>query len=526
MVNQPLQRTLIKKNHYFDSIFLMSLTGSLLNTPGITNAAVVMGTELNKEMLESAGFLDDEIRNSTKHDTIIAILAENPESIQTAENIVNQFIEQKIIDKGKQGYQIKTIRRASEVHPETNLVQISIPGQYATEQSLQALNANKHVFLFSDNVSLKDEKMLKQNACDKNLLLMGPGVGTSIINHTALGFANVLPVGRVGLISAAGTGLQEVSCSLAKHDIGISQAIGVGGRDLHKEIGGIMMMECLKAMQEDNQTDIIVLISKPPDPEIVATLLEQIQESMKQTVVCFLGYDNNAQTPRNNIFFTTSLNECTLVVLDLLNVGPMGKDKYLDNNLVKLSNLANKLKERINPQQKFLRGLFSGGTLCYETLLVWKRMLNAPVYSNTPLNGQHLLPNLNRSIGHSAIDLGEEEYTVGRPHPMIDYQLRINRMEKEAEEKDVLAILFDVVLGYGSHPDPASELCPVIELINARRNEEGCELIFIASVTGTKNDPQNLNYTTSELTKSGVIICESTASAAQLGVLLVKNVEI
>ena len=427
---------------------------------------------------------------------------------------------------GQEGvFKPKTIRGALSTNPAANVAVISVAGRYATDEAWEALSHGLHVLLFSDNVSLEDEIALKTYAREHGLLLMGPGAGTTILNNVALGFANVLPRGPVGIVSAAGTGLQEVSTLLARRGVGISQGLGTGGRDLKKEVGGIMMLEALKALQQDEVTSVLVLISKPPAEEVVQLILDQVAASDKPTVICFLGGDasQSALTKTPNVIPTRTLYECALLAAKQVwpEIGDVKAVLEVENT--NLTEQAKSLRAKLSPNQRYLRGLFSGGTLCYEAQVIWKEMLERLVYSNAPLPGGPALPDSTKSCEHTAVDLGEEEFTVGRPHPMIDNDLRIRRLLQEARDPEVAVILLDVVLGYGAHPDPASELGKAAEEAQRFAHGEGRELLIAASVTGTEDDPQSLSQTTSALKRAGVVVCDSNSAAARLTALLVSG---
>jgi succinyl-CoA synthetase alpha subunit len=400
---------------------------------------------------------------------------------------------------------------------------ISVAGRYAADEAWEALLHGLHVLLFSDNVSLEDEIALKKYAREHGLLLMGPGAGTAILNHVALGFANVLPAGPVGIVSAAGTGLQEVSTLLARRGVGISQGIGTGGRDLKKEVGGIMMLEALKALQQDEATSVLVLVSKPPAEEVVRVILDQVSASAKPTVICFLGGDTSALAKIPNAFPARTLYECALLAARIVQPEIGDVKGLIEAENVRLAEQANELRQKLKPDQRYLRGLFSGGTLCYEAQVIWKDMLDVLVYSNAPLPAGPALPDSTKSQQHSAVDLGEEEFTVGRPHPMIDNDLRIRRLLQEARDPQVAVIVLDVVLGYGAHSDPASELGNAVEEARRLGRGEKRELLVVASVTGTEQDPQSLSRTTSTLERAGAIVCDSNSAAVRLCGLIVSG---
>jgi len=518
-------KVLIKTSEYHDSVSLMLVARELSKLEGVKDAAVVMGTEANKSILTDAGLLTEEANAASSNDLVIAVATAEDAVAESALQKAEALLKQKASAAQIGEFKPKTIRGALSMDPAANVAVISVAGRYAAEEAWDALIHGLHVLLFSDNVSLEDEIALKRYAREHGLLLMGPGAGTTILNNVALGFANVLPRGPVGIVSAAGTGLQEVSTLLARRGVGISQGIGTGGRDLKREVGGIMMLEALKALQQDDATEVLVLISKPPAEEVVHLILDQVAASVKPTVICFLGGDDlrSALEMVPNVTPARTLNEGALRAVQMVRPEIGNVKALLDDENADLAKQAASLRSRLKTGQRYLRGLFSGGTLCYEAQVIWQEMLDAPVFSNAPLPGSPALTDSTKSYRHTAVDLGEEEFTVGRPHPMIDNDLRIRRILQEARDPDVAVIMLDVVLGYGAHPDPASELGAAVAEAHRLANSEGRNLLFVASVTGTEEDPQNLSQTISALERAGVTVCESNSAAARLTALLVSN---
>jgi succinyl-CoA synthetase alpha subunit len=483
-------KTLIKTSEYHDSVSLMVVARELSRLEGVTDAAVVMGTEANKSLLTDSGLLTEEVKATSPNDLVIAVAASNDSVAEAALQKAEVLLKQKASSAEAGEFKPKSIRGALSTNPAANVAVISVAGRYATEEAWEALSRGLHVLLFSDNVSLEDEIALKKYAREQGLLLMGPGAGTTILNGVALGFANVLPRGSVGIVSAAGTGLQEVSTLLARHGVGISQGIGTGGRDLKKEVGGIMMLEALKALQQDPATSVIVLISKPPAEEVVRLILDQVADSVKPAVICFLGGNMTALENIPNVIPTRTLYECALRAAQIVRPEIGHVDALLEAENARFAEQRKNLKSQFNVGQRYLRGLFSGGTLCYEAQVIWEKILENQVYANASLPGGLTLPDSTKSFQHTAVDLGEEEFTVGRPHPMIDNDLRIRRILQEARDPEVAVIMFDM-------------------------------LIFVASVTGTEDAPQCLSRTTATLERAGVIVCDSNSAAARLAALLV-----
>ncbi|HSV85903.1 MAG TPA: acyl-CoA synthetase FdrA [Levilinea sp.] len=505
---------MIKTSEYHDSVSLMLVARSLTGMPGVQDAAVVMGTDANKSLLKQSGLLSPEAQAATPNDLIIAVSMVGDGSNVLAE--AEKLLARKQSAEETAEFRPKTIRSAVKARPDANVAILSVAGRYAADEAWEALRRGLHVLLFSDNVSLEDEIALKTYARDHGLLLMGAGAGTAILNGIALAFANVVPSGPVGIVSAAGTGLQEVSTLLAKDGVGITQGIGTGGRDLKKEVGGIMFLEGLKALQADPATEVIVLVSKPPAPEVANKVIDQVLKSQKPAVVCLLGGKARPVVDATHVYFTTTLQEAALTAASLAGADIPEVKVTIAAEIEQIQQQGQALKTRLSSGQKYLRGLFSGGTLCYEAQVIWRDEFRATVYSNAPLSPEEQMVDSTRSEKHTAVDLGEEEFTVGRPHPMIDNDLRIRRILQEARDPEIAVLMLDVVIGYGAHDDPAAELAPVLRQARQIAAEAGRNLIVIASVTGTEQDPQGLSRTTNLLETAGVVVLKSNAAAARL----------
>ncbi len=391
---------------------------------------------------------------------------------------------------------------ALKVLPGANLALISVAGRYAGELARHALESGLHVMLFSDNVPLEQEIELKQFARKRGLLVMGPDCGTAIINGVPLAFANAVNRGSIGIVAAAGTGLQEVSCIISNEGAGISQAIGTGGRDVKQEVGGIMFIEGLKALAQDEQTRVILLVSKPPHPQVLKRIEKVIQTIRKPVVTLFIGAAADRRGP-------ATLEEAALQAVALAQgQKPDAAARRLAARDETLARMATREAARRKRGQKYVRGLFSGGTFCAEAQIIFKDLL-ADVYSNVPVRGVKQLRDSLVSQKNTVIDLGEDEFTVGRPHPMIDYSLRNRRILEEAADSGTAVILLDVVLGYGANPDPAAELAPVLR-------QAARKVAVVCSITGTDQDPQNRSRVEKALRKAGAIVMPSNAAACKL----------
>ncbi len=508
----------IKTSAYYDSVTLMLAAKELLKYPGVEDAVVVMGTPANKDLLKRNNLYIPDLDSASANDLIIAIRATG--KIDPLFEEAEKQLQKKAVKSDETVFSPKTLRGALNYQPASNLAVISVAGRFAASEAWQALHSGLHVMLFSDNVAIEDEIALKKYAVQHDLLLMGPGAGTALLNGVGLGFANAIPRGPAGIVSAAGTGLQEVSTLLAKKGVGTSQGIGTGGRDLKKEVGGIMMLAGIEALQSDPQTQVIVLISKPPDDAIAQKVYEQVQNNEKPTVICFLGSEQSKPLAPH-LYFTQTLEEAAHQAAILCGKKLPQYSEWLALEKKEIIQQVIESRSGIKPSQKYIRALFSGGTLCYEAQAIWSASLNEPVLSNAPIKETNRLPDSNLSQGHTAIDLGEEEFTVSRPHPMLDNDLRIRRIMQEANDPETAIILLDIVLGYGAHPDPASELGAAVSKARQMAEKENRRLIVTASVTGTENDPQCLSRAVQMLKGHEIQVSESNAAAARMAAEIV-----
>jgi succinyl-CoA synthetase alpha subunit len=513
----------IRRSEYHDSVVLMEVARELNHLPGVIDAAIMMATEANLALLRDAGLIGSGMEGATANDLIVAVQADSDSVAGEALAVAGARLTFRP-QAGQSGVTVqpRTLRGAVRSNASANLAIISVAGQYAVAEAWEALWNGLHVLLFSDNVPIEDEIALKRYAVEHGLLMMGPDCGTAILNGVALGFANAVPRGPVGIVAAAGTGLQEVSTLLAKRGVGISQGIGTGGRDVKEAVGGLTMLQGLKALQADPGTDILLIVSKPPVPVVAERVLAQVKESSKPTVVCFIG-SAPAPVAAACAVPARTLQEAAYLAAAQVSRGVV--QEAIEQEMAKFKPQAAKLREGLGLDQRYLRGLYSGGTLAAEALVVWQNILDH-VRSNIALDPELLLADATRSEGHCAVDLGEDEFTVGRPHPMIDNGLRIRRLMQEAADAEVAVIVLDVVLGYGAHPDPAGELGPAIQKARALARAEGRELVVIVSVTGTEGDPQCLSRQVEALERGGAIVAPCNAAAARLaGYIVAEEVQ-
>jgi len=499
----------IRSGVYYDSVVLMQLQRSLSGQPGVLDAGVVMGTEANKNLLIQGDLLAPEVQAASANDMLIVIKAEDETAAQTALDQVNELLTARRSKSIETEYLPKTLESAAQMLPDAQWVLISVPGRYAASVSRQALNLGKHVFLYSDNVSLEDEIELKQIAAGKGLLVMGPDCGTAIVNGVGFGFANMVRRGPIGMVAASGTGLQQVSARIHQMGFGLTHALGTGGRDLSEEVNAVTTRQGLDLLRRDPETSVIVLLSKPPSPKVAGELIEAARLVGKPVIVDFIGYSTQLRQV-DNVYFATTFDETARAAVQMASAPPV------------TGPTVDFMFEQFKSPQRYLRGLFSGGTLAYETQLVLQDYTPA-VYSNVPLNKQYRLADSLTSKEHTILDLGEDEFTVGRLHPMIDNELRIRRLEVEANDPTVAVILLDVVLGFGAHPDPASELAPAITKVCANAKKDGRHLKVVAVVTGTDEDPQRMDDQVRQLEAAGVnVFMSNDAATRYVGQLIEK----
>jgi succinyl-CoA synthetase alpha subunit len=501
-------RTLHKivPREYRDSVALMQLSAALAKLPGIKQASAVMGTENNVSLMREAGM---EIGDMTVGPSDLLIVVQgDAEACAAALEVAQQRLSSQSGPEkigNLQEMAPRSILMALTKDPDVDLAIISTPGEYATAETLKALNLGLNVMLFSNNVSVPDEVMLKRVARDKGLIVMGPDCGTAIINGIPLAFANVVKRGPIGAVGASGTGLQEVTVLVDRFGSGISQAIGTGGHDLSVEVGGISMLTGLNALVEDLDTKVIVLISKPPSTKIADAILAKARNSGKPVVVIFLGADAKALTG-GNIYGAQTLEDAARMAVALA----QGRKPTPANEKIATPSGT----PRLANSQKYIRGLFSGGTFCFQATMMLQEGMD--VHSNSSVGRSLPLKDIWKSEGHTLIDLGDDVFTRGRPHPMIDYRLRTERIVQEARDPEMAVLLLDVVLGFGSNLDPAAELVPALKQARSIAEKQLRGFVCVGHVCGTAGDPQVLSRQEEALKSVGMFLAESNAQAVRL----------
>ncbi|MCC5910173.1 MAG: acyl-CoA synthetase FdrA [Clostridiaceae bacterium] len=511
----------VKKNTYYDSVTLMLITKEIKKMDGVEEVLIGMGTDLNKELVRNLSLITEEIEAAGPNDFFVTLLGDESVDIDNIVVEIDKLLNQKKKASGGD-YMPPTLESALNNQPDSNIAVISVAGNYAADEVRKALDNDLHVMLFSDNVTMEDERELKELAKEKGLLMMGPDCGTAIINNVPLAFANVIKKGNIGVVGASGTGTQEVTVLVDKLGEGVSQVIGTGGRDLKEEIGGIMMLQGIEALKNDPETKVIVLISKPPAEEVAEKVLKATQNCGKPVVVDFIGGDREL-IEKYGAYACSTLEDTAQKAVALLRGEEAKEFEGFTLSDEEINALVEKEVSKFHPTQKYLRGLYTGGTLADEAMKLLSKDIG-DIYSNIPLTPEYKLQNINKSTENTCIDLGDDDFTAGKPHPMIDPSTRVDRLVKEMEDEEVAVVLMDFVLGYGAHEDPVGEMLEAIKDAKVSRESKGQYLSVIASVCGTENDPQNLAESQKRLEEAGVIVMPSNAQAVRLvGMVLKKN---
>jgi FdrA protein len=511
---------IIKKGEYFDSISIMLVAKQLAGLNGIIDSAAVMGTDENKATLQESGMLLPEFTGATEMDLLIAFKIDDGSDAAKVFTQIEKLLKPVKDDDGGANFQPASVDEAVKYLSGANLALISVAGRYAGDVAQKALDNGLHVMLFSDNVSIEKEIALKEYAAAKELFVMGPDCGTAIINGVPLAFANVVKRGNIGIVAASGTGCQEVSCIISNFGGGVSQAIGTGGRDVKKQVGGIMFLQGISALAADPETEVILLVSKPPAPEVIEKVKALTAKINKPVVGVFLGSPVEL-LKGSKITAAQTLEEGALISVALAaKQNVTGVHEKLSARVKEILAIADKEQTKLNANQKYLRALFSGGTFCDETQLLCRDAIKE-LYSNTPISGVTQLKDAWKSEKNTIVDLGDDEFTVGKPHPMIDYSTRNKRILAEAQDAETAVILLDIVLGYGANMNPLAEIIPVLKEVKQISQKQNRVIPVVASVTGTESDPQNRNVVVDALKAEGVIVMESNAAASRLATAII-----
>ncbi len=499
----------VRVSVYEDSVTLMRLSRDMEAVPGVKRAAAMMATPANRDLLRDAELLTAVGEQAASSDVVIAVIADDERAALAARDAADAALAARratTAASDARGHP-RTLASALKALPDANLAIVSVPGAYAGAEARRCLDAGLHVMLFSDNVPVEAEIALKQRAGERHLFMMGPDCGTAIIDGVPLGFANAVPRGRIGLAAASGTGLQEVSCLIAAAGEGISQAIGLGGRDLSDEVGGLMLERALDALVADAATDVIGVLGKRPGRTVATRLAARVATLGKPCVVHFAG-----QPGAPGFRWTAmTLEDCAAAAVALAR-GAVPLSMEFGAPAGEIDRLVAAATARMAQGQRFVRGIYAGGTLAWEAIGILGSRLRG-VAENVLGDGKE----------HRVTDLGEDRFTVGRPHPMIDGTLRRDWIDREGRDPVTAVLLLDVVLGYGAHPDPAAEILPAIDRAIAEARRRGRDLAVVASVCGTERDPQRRSAQVAALHAGGVTVMPSNAQASRLAALIAER---
>lgn len=493
-----MRESIVKKGVYLDSLRLMSISEQARKIPGVKNSVIALATETNKALVFQLGLGTDEVANARSDDLIIALeLEDNAEK----EKIIKE-VEALLFSSGQQKRKFYSIETAiSKFEP--NFAVVSLPAEEAIEATEELLKKGVNVQLFSDGISVEEEVRLKKLALEKGLLLLGPESGTSIIDGFGLCFSNAVEKGNVGIVASAGTGLQELVTLLDSCKIGISNAFGVGGSDLTREVNGMMTKRCLEILDKDDETEIVCVISKRPDEVVTRELKDFILEKIRKKVVaCFIGNEKRD----DKIIIESTVHSCAKRIAKMENVD------FHDNNYEEIEKISREIISRLEEGRKYIRGIYSGGSLATETTFILKK-IGVNVKTNKELE------NPMKSIENTILDIGDSFFTKGRAHPMIDPTLRKIRLGEELRDRSVATLIFDLVIGYGVPQDPASHIAEVIRHKDSR-------IAILSHLVGTKKDKQNYEAQKKKLLESGSTVCFSNTEMAVLSALIASRLDL
>ncbi len=482
-----MRRVQLRRGAYVDSVTLMQVSRRVAAVDGVTAALVAMATELNLDLAAGMGF---EVGDSSPQEMLVAVEATSEPAVATALAEVDAALVEasRPVSRGFGSAPPPVTVRSAAARSDATVALISTPGRHAFADAIDAVDAGLLTMVFSDNVAVEQEVALKDYAAAAGVLVMGPDCGTAVVGGVGLGFANVVRPGAVGLVAASGTGAQHLMALLDGADVGVSHCLGVGGRDLSAAVAGRSTIRALDLLDADPATELVVLVSKPPAPEVAEAVRAHAATLRTPVLFGLLG----AGQP--------DLTATAAAVVSAAH-GTWTAPEHWTGAVAQ------------GRPGGHLRGLFVGGTLCDEAMLVASAALG-PITSNIPLQPDWSLGDDLASESHTMIDFGDDRLTQGRPHPMIDGSLRVDRLHEEIADPSTGVLLLDVVLGLGAAADPAGELADGIRAATA------ADVPVVVSVVGTRDDPQGLRQQVAALTEAGAWVHLSNAAAAHQAVAL------
>ncbi len=505
--------THIEHDHYADSLEILFAATVLNDQAGIELGYVGMGSDTFREGLAEAGIEAEAVNNASSSDLVIVAEADTEASFQAA--LRETLKAMTPIKSMQQEKSFQSLSAAVEAHPEINMCHIAVPGEYALIEVKKALNIGLHCTVFSNNVPLSDEREMKLLAREKGLLCMGPDCGVANINGVALVLSSITNRGPFGIVGASGCGIQHVGAIIHEAGSGVTQIIGTGGNDLKDQVGGLMMEMGIAALEADEETKYIAIVSRKPGDAVLKNLLGWISACKKPVVALLMGCDRETIEATGAIY-AENLDDCGQKCLRLI-----GKEYPLPA-LDDLTAIADEAVKKLAPQQKYLTALYSGGTYMDEAMRAAAPLVG-PVYSNSPTKPEWTIQPGQIGHEHTFMDYGEEEFTVGRAHPIIDLSVRKNALGEIAAMPETAVVLMDLILTPPGHPDPAEAMLEEIRVLQQKARAEGRELIFVASVLGTDADVQNVTLQRQKLEDAGVLVCKTNNRAAMLAGLIIRR---
>ena len=495
-------RTVVKKGSYQDSVVLMLLTNEISTIEGVNKVSIMMATPANKDIFKQSGLDTEELMAATANDMVVVADVDDESMLDVIMENVEAFLKKQSTSNNasKGSESVKSWDKALDKLPDANLAVISIPGAYAALEADRALDQGLNVFMFSDNVTIEDEKALKEKAHAKGLSVMGPDCGTGIIQGVPIAFTNSVSKGSIGIIGASGTGIQELTTIIDRLGEGVNNAIGTGGRDLSTTVGGITMMDMIDAMEKDETVKVLIVISKPPAQAVREKISARLSGFSKPVITLFLG--EKPEYHEENFYHTYTLDEAARLAVSLV------RGKEVPEATVEVDESEFYKAE----DNKTIKAYYSGGTLANEAAMLIKDALNV---TDPPEDIEGYMLQLD---GNIVVDLGDDAYTQGKPHPMIDPAKRIECMQEAVDDESTGVILLDIMLGYGSHPDMAGALLPTIKELQAKADAANRKVFFVATVCGTRRDYQGYDEAVNKLKDAGVIVCENNKLACQTAI--------
>ena len=507
-----MRKVLVKKKRYVDSVSLMSVAGRVNELEGVENSEVAMATIINQRVLKEEGYeLPSDI---TPDDLVIAVDCESEKRCDEAIQAAMDIIDRKNVESDVEFTSLDDPELKAETF---DLCQISLPGEYVYTEAIKALDKGLDLFIFSDNVTLDEERKIKEYGKKKGKLVMGPDAGVGLINGVALAAGSMNSFGPIGIVGASGSGAQEVACLIEHRGLGVSQIIGTGGRDLYPEIGGITMLEGIEALEKDDNTKVIVLVSKLADINVMDKVLYRADECKKPVIAIFLGSDESL-FEKHKVEAAFSLEEAGLKAVEKI-TGVKQDPQFSDEEI---KQLAKEEVAKLPLERKYFRGLYCGGTFTEEGLLYFSRHnKNILLHSNLSNKYAEKLADSHKSVGHTILDMGAEDFTAEAPHPVFNPELRLKRLREELKDPEVGVVLLDFITGPGVARDPIGSHAKEIKKLR----DSGLPVIFIANICGSDNDPQNIKEKVKLLKDAGVIVTGSNYESAKIASAMMDELE-